>query len=87
MIESVYGVKQFNDNLKMNVSKQTKQKTGKPGIPRQGGILKQTESDPDRDREIIYQQKLKINELISDLQESLNRMGESFKDEANECRS
>ena len=40
-----------------------------------------TKGDP----ESIYQTKIKINELMNDLQESLNKMGEGFKQEAMEC--
>jgi 5'-3' exonuclease len=41
-------------------------------------------SDKDA-QEQIYKTKLKVNDLINDLSDSLNRMKEQFKDEASEC--
>ena len=39
-----------------------------------------TKGDP----ESIYQTKIKVNELMNELQQSLNKMGDAFKQEAME---
>jgi len=66
----VKGVKQLLSNLKMMVSQ-----------PKEagGGILKQPKTFSDED---IFEAKMKVNELINDVQQSFARMGSSFVEEA-----